>query len=115
MLYLNVDGLTNLAIADGTTCRFTRVVGGGMEALASELAERRGISLADARTLIAEVDLTLAHGERPAAPAQPQPDASATEQAEPQQSASADAHDVSSGDESVAAAEALARGARGAR
>ena len=57
MLYLNVDGLTNLAIAEGTTCRFTRVVGGGMEALAVELAERRGIALDDARSLIAAVDL----------------------------------------------------------
>ena len=27
VLYLNVDGLTNLAIAEGTVCRFTRVVG----------------------------------------------------------------------------------------
>ena len=41
MLYLNVDGLTNLAIAEGTICRFTRVVGSGLEAIASELAERR--------------------------------------------------------------------------
>ena len=44
VLYLNVDGLTNLAIAEGTTCRFTRVVGGGLEAIATELAERRNIS-----------------------------------------------------------------------
>ncbi len=42
VLYLNVDGLTNMAIAEGTICRFTRVVGGGIEAMASELAERRG-------------------------------------------------------------------------
>ena len=41
VLYLNVDGLTNLAIAEGTICRFTRVVGGGVEAMASELAVRR--------------------------------------------------------------------------
>ena len=43
VLYLNVDGLTNLAIAEGTICRFTRVVGGGLEGMAAELAERRGI------------------------------------------------------------------------
>jgi type IV pilus assembly protein PilM len=58
VLYLNVDGLTNLAIADGTVCRFTRVVGGGLEGMASEIAERRGIALVEARALLAAVDLT---------------------------------------------------------
>ncbi len=58
VLYLNVDGLTNLAIAEGTTCRFTRVVGGGLESMAVELAERRAISLAEAREKIAAFDLT---------------------------------------------------------
>jgi type IV pilus assembly protein PilM len=58
VLYLNVDGLTNMAIAEGTACRFTRVVGGGIEAMASELAERRSIPLVEARELIAAVDLT---------------------------------------------------------
>lgn len=43
VLYLNVGGLTNMAIAEGTTCRFTRVVGGGLESMASEVAERRGV------------------------------------------------------------------------
>jgi type IV pilus assembly protein PilM len=57
VLYLNVDGLTNLAIAEGSTCRFTRVVGSGLEGMAVELAERRAIALADARAMIAEVDL----------------------------------------------------------
>ena len=68
VLYLNVDGLTNLAIAEGTVCRFTRVVGGGLEAMASELAERRGIALTEARALLAAADLTV----RPCAvPAEP--------------------------------------------
>jgi type IV pilus assembly protein PilM len=58
VVYLNVDGLTNLAIAEGLTCRFTRVVGGGLEGMAGELAERRGIPLTDARALLAAVDLT---------------------------------------------------------
>ncbi|HEV2943765.1 MAG TPA: type IV pilus assembly protein PilM [Solirubrobacteraceae bacterium] len=58
VLYLNVDGLTNMAIAEGTTCRFTRVVGGGIEAMASELAERRSIPLVEARELIISVDLS---------------------------------------------------------
>jgi type IV pilus assembly protein PilM len=57
VLYLNVDGLTNLAIAEGTACRFTRVVGGGLEAMASEIAERRSIALAEARALVGAADL----------------------------------------------------------
>jgi type IV pilus assembly protein PilM len=57
VLYLNVDGLTNLAIAEGQVCRFTRVVGAGMEGMASEVAERRGIAIAEARELVAAVDL----------------------------------------------------------
>src|SRR3984893_5040941 len=57
-LYLNVDGLTNLAIAEGKVCLFTRVVGGGLEGMAGELAERRGIPLTDARAMLAAVDLT---------------------------------------------------------
>jgi len=72
VLYLNVDGLTNMAIAEGTTCRFTRVVGGGIEAMASELAERRSIPLVDARALIAAVNLTV-----PAAP-EPAPESRAS-------------------------------------
>ncbi|HEX3434688.1 MAG TPA: pilus assembly protein PilM [Solirubrobacteraceae bacterium] len=59
VLYLNVDGLTNLAIAEGTVCRFTRVIGGGVEAMASDLAARRGIPLAEARRLLATVDLSV--------------------------------------------------------
>jgi type IV pilus assembly protein PilM len=57
VLYLNVGGLTNMAIAEGTVCRFTRVVGGGLEAMAVEIAERRGIPLVDARALLAAIDL----------------------------------------------------------
>ncbi len=59
VLYLNVDGLTNMAIAEGSVCRFTRVVGGGLEAMAGELAERSTIAVADARTQIAAADLTV--------------------------------------------------------
>jgi type IV pilus assembly protein PilM len=73
VLYLNVDGLTNLAIAEGTTCRFTRVIGGGVEAMAGELAARREISLNDARALLASVDLGVPVPEAlaPARPTQP--------------------------------------------
>ncbi len=58
VLYLNIAGLTNMAIAEGSICRFTRVVGGGLEAMAAEIAERRGIPLVDARVLLADYDLT---------------------------------------------------------
>lgn len=58
VLYLNIGGLTNMAIAEGTVCRFTRVVGGGLESMATEVAERNGIPLLDARALLASVDLT---------------------------------------------------------
>jgi type IV pilus assembly protein PilM len=58
VLYLNVDGLTNMAIAEGAVCRFTRVVGGGFEAMASQLAERLSVPVTDARTMIAAADLT---------------------------------------------------------
>jgi type IV pilus assembly protein PilM len=67
IMYLNVDGLTNLAIAEGKICRFTRVVGSGLEGMAVELAERRGIALTDARELLAGVDL------REPAPTEPEP------------------------------------------
>jgi type IV pilus assembly protein PilM len=57
VLYLNVGGLTNIAIAEGTVCRFTRVIGGGLESMAADVAERNGIKLSDARELLAAVDL----------------------------------------------------------
>jgi type IV pilus assembly protein PilM len=57
VLYLNVGGLTNMAIAEGTVCRFTRVVGGGLESMAADIAERHGIALVQARELLACVDL----------------------------------------------------------
>ena len=66
VLYLNVDGLSNLAIAEGTVCRFTRVVGSGLEGMAVELAERRGIALAEARSRLLEGDLTAPHQPAPA-------------------------------------------------
>ncbi len=57
VLYLSIGGLTNLAVAQGTTCTFTRVVGGGIEALAVELAERRGLTLDHARGWLTHVGL----------------------------------------------------------
>jgi type IV pilus assembly protein PilM len=57
-LYVSVGGMTNLALADGTTCLFTRVVPGGVEALAAALAERRGLTLEHARQWLVHVGLT---------------------------------------------------------
>ncbi len=56
-LYLNVGGLTNLAIAEGLACRFTRMVSGGLESMASELAARHSVALSEARDTLREVDL----------------------------------------------------------
>jgi type IV pilus assembly protein PilM len=58
VLYLNVGGLTNMAIAEGTVCRFTRVVGGGLESMASAVAERHQQPLDKAREILAQVDLS---------------------------------------------------------
>jgi type IV pilus assembly protein PilM len=109
VLYLNVDGLTNLAIAEGTVCRFTRVVGSGLEGMASELAERRSIALTEARTLLAAVDLTAPAPGTQAAPAEetvaddggsfvesaPAPDEPASEESAPEDAApdTASAHE----------------------
>jgi type IV pilus assembly protein PilM len=76
VLYLNVGGLTNMAIAEGTVCRFTRVIGGGLESMAADIAERNSIKLTEARELLAAVDLD-------AAPVEPPLNTDSTEQ-EPQ-------------------------------
>ncbi|HEY5194400.1 MAG TPA: type IV pilus assembly protein PilM [Solirubrobacteraceae bacterium] len=70
VLYLNVGGLTNMAIAEGTVCRFTRVIGGGLESMAADVAERNSIKLTDARELLAAVDLDAQ--QTPAAPFSPE-------------------------------------------
>jgi len=80
VLYLNVDGLTNLAIAEGTVCRFTRVVGSGLEGMAIELAERRGIALVEARALLEQVDLSV-----PVAAPEPAPAPAPVLDSEPQE------------------------------
>jgi type IV pilus assembly protein PilM len=54
-LFVGVGGLTNLAIADRGVCVFTRVAGGGLEALAAELAERRELTAAQARAWLQDV------------------------------------------------------------
>jgi type IV pilus assembly protein PilM len=58
-VYISVGGMTNLAIAVGTTCVFTRVVAHGSESIAAELAERRGLTLEHARGWLKHVGLRL--------------------------------------------------------
>jgi type IV pilus assembly protein PilM len=54
-LYLSVGGLTNLAIVVDGVCLFTRVTGGGLEGMAIELAERRSLTLEEARECLRHV------------------------------------------------------------
>jgi type IV pilus assembly protein PilM len=56
-LYMNVGGMTNLAVAVGSTCVFTRVVAHGTASMASELAERRGLTLEHAHAWLKHVGL----------------------------------------------------------
>jgi type IV pilus assembly protein PilM len=57
-LYISVGGVTNLAVAVGRTCVFTRVAAHGTEGMASELAERRGLTLEHSRAWLKHVGLT---------------------------------------------------------
>jgi type IV pilus assembly protein PilM len=57
VLYLAIGGLTNLAVAQGSTCLFTRASGGGLEGLAVELAERCQLTLEHARGWLTHVGL----------------------------------------------------------
>ena len=109
VLYLNVDGLTNLAIAEAKVCRFTRVVGSGLEGMAAELAERRGIALAEARSLLAAVDL------RAAAPSAPQPPAPVEPAVEQQTPAEASADGRGGSRRGAARDRPVRRGQRPAR
>ncbi len=59
-LYVNIGGITNLAVAIGTDCAFTRVLGHGLEAMAGELAERRGLTLEHSHGWLRHVGLLTA-------------------------------------------------------
>jgi type IV pilus assembly protein PilM len=52
VLYLSIGGLTNLAIANGATCQFTRVITTGVEQIVGEVAAGLGLPLSDARRLV---------------------------------------------------------------
>jgi type IV pilus assembly protein PilM len=56
-LYVSVGGVTNVAIAVGRTCVFTRVVANGTESMAADLAGRRGLTLEHAHGWLKHVGL----------------------------------------------------------
>jgi type IV pilus assembly protein PilM len=56
-LYCNLGDVTNLAVARGSTCLFTRISPFGVEAVAQRLAERRTLSLEHARQWLVHVGL----------------------------------------------------------
>lgn len=57
-VHLGIGGMTNLAVAEAGMCVFTRVSGGGLESIAVELAERRGLTMEHARAWLAHVGLS---------------------------------------------------------
>jgi type IV pilus assembly protein PilM len=57
LLYVNVAGLTNVAVADASGCLFTRAAAGGTEAIAQALAAKRGLTLEHARQWMTHVGL----------------------------------------------------------
>lgn len=58
-LFCNLGDVTNLAVARGSTCLFTRVASFGVEGIAQQLAERRGLTLEHARQWLPYVGLVL--------------------------------------------------------
>ena len=56
-LYCNLGDMTNLAVARGSICLFTRVSPFGVEGIAQKLAERRQLTLDHARQWLAHVGL----------------------------------------------------------
>jgi type IV pilus assembly protein PilM len=56
-LYCNLGDVTNLAVAQGETCLFTRVSQFGIEGVAQRLAERRALTLEHSRQWLSHVGL----------------------------------------------------------
>jgi type IV pilus assembly protein PilM len=57
ILYCSLGDVTNLAVARGSSCLFTRISSYGMEGIAQRLAERRGLTLDHARQWLPHVGL----------------------------------------------------------
>ncbi len=58
-LFCNLGDVTNLAVARGSTCLFTRVASFGIEGIAQQLAERRRLTLEHARQWLPHVGLVI--------------------------------------------------------
>lgn len=58
VLYMAIGGITNLAIADGPRCLFTRVVATGLDAMVADLGDRRGLTREHASEWVRHVGLT---------------------------------------------------------
>jgi type IV pilus assembly protein PilM len=56
-LFCSLGDVTNLAVARGSTCIFTRVSAFGVEGIAQQLAEREGLTLEHARQWLPHVGL----------------------------------------------------------
>ena len=57
VLYVNVAGLTNVAVANASGCLFTRAAAGGLDAAVHSLAERRALTSEHARQWMQHVGL----------------------------------------------------------
>jgi type IV pilus assembly protein PilM len=63
VMYCNLGDVTNLAVARGSSCLFTRISSFGVETMAQRLASRRTLSLDHARQWLAHVGLDKPEGE----------------------------------------------------
>jgi type IV pilus assembly protein PilM len=57
VLYVNLAGLTNVAVADDSGCLFTRAATGGLDTIVQSLSERRGLTVEHARGWMQHVGL----------------------------------------------------------
>jgi type IV pilus assembly protein PilM len=57
ILYVNVAGLTNVAVANGSGCLFTRAAAGGLDAVVHNLSDRRALTQEHARQWMQHVGL----------------------------------------------------------
>lgn len=57
VVYLNVAGLVNVAVANGMGCLFTRAAAGGLDAMVRTLVERRALTTEHARQWMTHVGL----------------------------------------------------------
>lgn len=55
VLYAEISGITNVAVAQGPQCLFARASGTGIEGIAVDLAERRGLTLEHSRAWLQHV------------------------------------------------------------